>query len=234
MEVRVGSQEKRVDTETPLGQRRYRTRRGWIAAAVVGISLALASWVGISRASVPHLNRVPIVRQATPYTCGAAVMQSILAYYGEDWHEAALVTELKSDPEQGTDYRQMERFGREHGLAVAVNQHMTIADIRGGVAAGLPVVVAFQAWGEKPDRYEAGWDDGHYAIVVGMDAANLYFMDPSTVGNYTFIPIREFEARWHDYYVNEQGRRVELVHFGMTFSSKTRPAFDPKTIKPLQ
>jgi predicted double-glycine peptidase len=224
-----------VDTEAQVERRRSLTRRSWIAAAaVIAISAGLAGGASIWSASGPYLNQVPIVRQATPYTCGAAVMQSILAYYGEDWHEAALVEELGSDPEQGTDYRRMERFGREHGLTVAVNQHMTIADNRRGVAAGLPVVVAFQAWGDKPDSYNEGWDDGHYAIVVGLDATNLYFMDPSTVGNYTFIPIPEFEARWHDYYLDEQGRRVSLVHFGMTFSSKTRPAFDPKTIKPLQ
>jgi len=224
-----------MDTDTPAKQRRDLRRRGWAGAAlVIVISLGLAGWVGFSRASGPRLNRVPIVRQATPWTCGAAVMQSILAYYGEDWHEAALAEELKSDPDLGTDYRQMERFARAHGLTVAVAEHMTVADIRRGVQAGLPVVVAFQAWGDRPEGYAQGWDDGHYAIVVGIDDTRIYFMDPSTIGNYAFIEIPTFEARWHDFYLDEQGRRVELVHFGMTISSKGKPTFTPGALKPLE
>jgi hypothetical protein len=59
-------------------------------------------------------------------------------------------------------------------------------------------------------------------------------MDPSTIGNYTFIPIPEFVARWHDYYNDHDGRAVKLIHFGMVFSAGSKPSFDPEALKPLQ
>ena len=41
-------------------------------------------------------------------------------------------------------------------------------------------------------------DDGHYSVVVAVDASFVYLMDPSTLGHYTFIARDEFDARWHD------------------------------------
>ncbi len=49
------------------------------------------------------------------------------------------------------------------------------------------------------------WNEGvrlvgpnHYAVAIGYDEKHIYFMDPSTLGHYTFIPIAEFLDRWHD------------------------------------
>src|SRR5205823_4615259 len=42
------------------------------------------------------------------------------------------------------------------------------------------------------------WDDGHWVVAVGYDKNNLYFMDPSTAGRYTYIPKAQFLERWHD------------------------------------
>ena len=70
--------------------------------------------------------------------------------------------------------------------------------------------------------------------VVGFDRKYLYFMDPSTLGNYAFIPIPEFLARWHDYYIDEEGRKITLVHFGLVFSGKSKPVYDPEARMPMK
>lgn len=205
-----------------------------LAPAGLAALLGTGIWLGPFRSVEPRLNRVPLVRQATSYTCGAAVLESILAYYGEEWSEDTLARELKADPDQGTDHREIARFARENGLTVEIREHMTVEDLREAVNGGHPVVVAIQAWGERPEGYAVGWEDGHYSIVVGLDEEKVYLMDPSTTGNYAYIAIPEFLARWHDYYLDNDGRRVEVVHLGMVFSSPRPPAFNPSELKPLE
>ena len=73
------------------------------------------------------------------------------------------------------------------------------------------------------------WEDGHYVVAIGYDNKNIYLMDPSTLGNYTFIPIPEFLDRWHDQdpYTSEF-----LIHFGMVID-KGQPQYDFREIKYL-
>ena len=199
-------------------------------AVVLGVSSA---WLYF-RPTTPHLNHLPLIRQSTPYTCGVAALQSVLRYYGQEWREDNLARELKSTPDQGTDYREIVRFARAKGLAVEVRESMTVDDLRAAVAAGRPVMVALQAWSDHPETYASSWEDGHYSIVVGFDNRSFYFMDPSTLGNYTFIPSSEFLARWHDYYTDRDGRKVRLEHFGIIFDSKSKPVYDPEALMPLR
>jgi hypothetical protein len=54
--------------------------------------------------------------------------------------------------------------------------------------------VAIQAWvdnndGKFPIDWKNLWDDGHYCVAVGYDEERIFFMDPSTLGHYTYIPI---------------------------------------------
>jgi hypothetical protein len=111
-------------------------------------------------------------------------------------------------------------------------ERMTVNDLRRAVAAKRPVMVAFQAWGDKPGSYADPWEDGHYSIVAGMDDRNVYLMGPSTLGNYTFIPISEFEARWHDAHKAPDGHEIRPVPFGIIFEAPGKPAYDPKAILP--
>jgi len=66
----------------------------------------------------------------------------------------------------------------------------------------------------------------HYVVAVGYDQDNIYFMDPATIGNYTYFPIPEFLERWHD----QDRPRQKLYNFGMVIDGKP-PAYDPDEIK---
>lgn len=180
----------------------------------------------------PHLIPVPLARQATNYTCGVAALQSVLAYYGIQVRQDLLAEALLADPEQGTNYHKMVAYAQAHGLHVEVYVDMALDALQRLLDAGQPVIVALQAWADAPVDYVEDWDDGHYAVAVGYDGERIYFMDPSTLGNYTYIPVAEFLARWHDMYL-AQGEPVRLVHFGLVIGG-VEPNYDPQAVVPMR
>lgn len=154
----------------------------------------------------PVLIEVPQTRQATNYTCGVAVVQSILAYNGFPFREDVLAEKVKANPDRGTAPEAMMSYLAEHGVGTRLVQNMTLADLRGFIDASRPVICFLQAWNEDPAfDYSDAWEDGHYAIAIGYDAERVYFMDPSTIANYTYIPNQKFLSRWHD---GDEKRRV--------------------------
>ncbi len=169
----------------------------------------------VSRARPAVLLPVPLVRQGRDNTCGVSCVQAILRYAGYEFdsREDTLAVELGT-AEDGTPLQGMvdalnrasrpEVEGGGRVLSAEARENMTVADLIRAVDAGRPVICLLQAWrlddaGLYPLRtdYAGVWDSGHYAVAVGYDAERVYFMDPSTLGNYTYIPRDELDARWH-------------------------------------
>jgi len=181
---------------------------------------------GRSVRTVANLMQVPMTRQATDYTCGVAALQSILYYYGKEFREDKLAEKLQADPMRGTQYPKIVEFARSLGLRVDVETSMTLEGLQTQIDGRKPVIVLIQAWPDSPVDWSTDWKDGHYAIALGYDADNVYFMDPSTLGHYTFIPVPEFLERWHD---ADDGTR--LNHFGMTITMEPAgPIYNPDVI----
>ncbi|MBK8049768.1 MAG: C39 family peptidase [Anaerolineales bacterium] len=179
-----------------------------------------------------HLIEVPLARQATPYTCGVAALQSVLHYYGHPIRQDVLARALKSGPVHGTNYAEMVTYCRAMGFEAEAQTEMALEDLERLVGQGTPVIVALQAWADGPIDYGVDWEDGHYAVVVGYDADNLYFMDPSTLGNYTYIARHEFMTRWHDCF-EDNGMEVRLHCFGLIIQ-KGAPVYDPRIVLPME
>ena len=185
-----------------------------------------------SASAVGNLIRVPLTRQSSDYTCGVAVLQSILYFHDahDDYSEDTLVKELKTDPVNGTSYKAMADFARSKGYLVDVRTEMALDDIRNIIDNGVPVIVLIQAWAESPVDYSQDWQDGHYAVAIGYDRDTVYFMDPSTLGNYTYLPNQEFLDRWHD-----EDRGVRLNRFGLIIKREIRKNhYDPDNIFPIR
>lgn len=145
------------------------------------------------------LIEIPQTRQATPYTCGVAVVQSLLAYNGVLFRQDVLERRLGATPERGTTPDAIMTCLNEYGIGAVVEQNISLPRLRAYIDAGQPVVCFLQAWNDDPAfDYSTGWEDGHYAVAVGYDADRIYFMDPSTLANYAYIPNGPFLARWHD------------------------------------
>lgn len=161
-----------------------------------------------------QLIQVPMARQAANYTCGVAALQSVLHYYGDEWRQDKLSLALKADSVNGTNYRNIMRFCDSLGYATKVHTGLSIDSLKTFIDLGFPMILAIQAWAESPGKYADEWDSGHYVVCIGYDHEKFYFMDPSTTGNYTFIPVNEFVDRWHD--IDQEG--IKLYNFALQIS----------------
>ena len=184
---------------------------------------------GYIRETPNGLIKVPLARQATNYTCGVAALQSLLYYYGEEWRQDRLASELKADSIEGTNYRNIVKFCQNSGYEVNIYRNLSIDSLKLFIDQYQPILLAIQAWSENPANYAGDLDDGHYVICIGYDKNSFYFMDPSTLGNYTYIPNNEFVSRWHD--IDQQG--IYLQNFGMMIK-KANPAYDPDKILKME
>jgi len=147
------------------------------------------------------LIRVPMTRQATNYTCGVAALQSLLQFYGEEYREDTLAKLVNADPDLGTSYHDMLNFVKTLGFEGCFEKDVSLEKLKEVVDSGVPPIVCIQAWADvtpDPKEWKDRWDDGHWVLVIGYDDNRFYFMDPSTLGNYTYIPTEEFLDRWHD------------------------------------
>jgi predicted double-glycine peptidase len=180
---------------------------------------------------VENLIPVPLVYQSYDYTCGIAALQSILYYYGKDFRQDELVEALQPDLIEGTNYRRAVEFARSSGFQVNVLTHLSLEDLKKLIDHRKPTIVLIQAWpdSDSPVLWRETWSEGHYAVAIGYDGRNIYFMDPSTFGHYTFIPIPEFLDRWHD--MDDQEK---LIHFGMVITREGSTIYNPDIIKPLE
>lgn len=173
---------------------------------------------------IHNLIRVPLVRQATSYTCGVASLLSVLLYYGEEFTERELAKILKADPVKGTGYQAILKFANrrfadpaKRNFQMRKRTGMSIDDVREQIDRGRPVIVLIQAWSEKSKvDWKREWKEGHYVVVVGYDEYNIYLMDPAVMGHYAFLPIGEFLDRWHDI---DDFTRERLVHFGLVIEN---------------
>lgn len=163
-----------------------------------------------------HALGVPLSRQQTGYSCGPAALRSVLKYFGVwDGPEQQLYKIVHASVEEGTLPEDLAAGARHFGLSAAVEPLMTIERLRLHLGLGKLVIVQLQAWrdGErKALPWRQIWDDGHYVVLVGLDDGFAYFMDPSTSGAYTYVPLGELMERWHD--VN-QIRAVPLTPYDL-------------------
>jgi predicted double-glycine peptidase len=164
----------------------------------------------------PHLLPVPLISQATPWTCGAASLMAALVYFGVfDEPESRLDAELGATPEDGVAPERIAAEARRFGLAADVKTDLTLADLADELWRGSLVIVALQAWPSEPGAdAERGWENGHYVVVVGLDAARVYAMDPSVRTGYAYLSRDAFMRRWHDYDVVD-GRRHDYERLGI-------------------
>lgn len=144
---------------------------------------------------------VPDVRQATDYTCGVAASQAILRYYGMDFREDLLASEFGTTEAAGTSPEQIVAGLQARGLTATIRENTTLEDLRVNLQQGWPTMVPIQAWHGTypPPDWSKIWEDGHWVVVIGMDAEKVYFEDPALLGSRGWLTPAEFLARWHDY-----------------------------------
>ena len=172
---------------------------------------------GVAGRGAPRLLPVPIISQATPWTCGAASLMAALIYFGVfDEPESRLDAELGATREQGVHPQRIAAEARAFGLAAEVRTGLTLNDLAYELARGSLVILDLQAWpAQRTARSEVGWEDGHYVVLVGLDDQRIYAMDPSVRTGYGYLARDALLRRWHDYDVRdgrpERNERLGIV-----------------------
>jgi uncharacterized protein len=165
---------------------------------------------------------VPIVRQATDYSCGAAAMLGVLQYWGLfQKNESALYPLLQTTEKDGTRPEDLLRGGLALGLTGTLREKTTLDELRAGLRRGDTILLDLQAWsGKKEENWEEVWEEGHYVVLVAMDRTFAYFMDPVVGTGYVSLPLAELVSRWHDY-ENLNGVAVRNYQLALFFRGTT-------------
>ena len=132
--------------------------------------------------------------------CAPATLKMLLTYWklpGAEQSDIELAQEMGTDPALGTTNEQFLEIAARFGLASDVKTEATFDDIQEWLDKNIPVVVDWFSPGRK-DSPEGEMPDGHYSIVVGLDAEKIYLQDPETGGLRT-ISRREFWRAWFDF-----------------------------------
>lgn len=168
---------------------------------------------------------LPLTRQSTDYTCGAAAALSILGFYGDQMLEMDLANRLKTNADFGTERERLVEFFESNDYRVAAKEGMTVDELKGLLFEGKPVLCLIQAWEDDIKDYSNYWGIGHYVVAIGYDPEHIYFMDPWILGNYGYIPTKVFESRWHQFTSDKK----RLMHWGMAVS-KPQSGYHPEAI----
>ena len=139
----------------------------------------------------------PQVRQSNEYSCGAAVVRAVLAYYGKDIKEEDLMDKLSTSETYGTDPNNIISYLKKNKLKVDCISFMTIEKLKSYIDKKIPVIVLIQAWADDKEEYKETLDNGHYVVVIGYTNNKLFFEDPS-IYERGYLTYNEFESRWKD------------------------------------
>lgn len=83
-----------------------------------------------------------------------------------------------------------EKKPRINFLFKNLGSEITEFQIKSQIDERNPIIIDFQAWSQSvPVNYTNDWNDGHFNVLIGYDEKCFFFMDPSTAGNYAFVPI---------------------------------------------
>jgi predicted double-glycine peptidase len=128
---------------------------------------------------------VPVVRQATDYTCGPTSLRAVLAYFGRSFSEEKLAGLCRTNPRTGTEAPDIVRVSKKLGVGVLANYRATLEQLAAFVGRRWPAIVGWQAWGGD-----------HYSVVVEVNRRSVWLMDPYADAGRVHFPIAAFVARW--------------------------------------
>ncbi|MDR3254223.1 MAG: C39 family peptidase [Synergistaceae bacterium] len=175
------------------------------------------------------LIKIPQTGQATFYTCGVAVLQSILYYNGIEYSQDDILPMVGSTPEHGTAILALNKFLNDNGVRAEIWQNITFDGLRDFIDGDRPMICILQAWNDDPRHdYSDTWNDGHYVVAIGYDDDRFYFMDPYTIANYTYIENKDFLARWH-----ARNGGVRYLNAGIVVANPN-PVYRPDVFMPME
>ena len=114
---------------------------------IIGFFIA-SVFAGCSENKIELLD-FPNTRQSLDYSCGPSAVQSVLAYYGEDFRESELIGLLKTAKDEGTYIKDIVEFLHYQGFSTTEKHKMTTDELFRYIDKNIPVIVLIQAWGNE-------------------------------------------------------------------------------------
>lgn len=120
--------------------------------------------------------------------CGPACLKMIFRYYGTQAAESQIAKVAKSTWFLGTSIAGMKTAAGHYGFTLRAKDNASFSDIQKLLKRGIPPIADW--WSET---------DGHYSVVVGLDAKNIYLQDPE-LGKVRTMDRRTFYRCWFDFH----------------------------------
>jgi ABC-type bacteriocin/lantibiotic exporter with double-glycine peptidase domain len=123
----------------------------------------------------------------TPGFCGPACLKMVFQYYDVHTTEAAVAKAGNATRALGVGLAGMKKAAKHFGFTLKAKDHATFSDIQKMLKKGIPPIVD---WFSETD--------GHYSVVVGLDAKNIYLQDPEW-GKVHPVNRQDFYRCWFDF-----------------------------------
>ncbi|MEI7512894.1 MAG: cysteine peptidase family C39 domain-containing protein [Candidatus Uhrbacteria bacterium] len=123
----------------------------------------------------------------TPGFCGPACLKMVFQYHDVLVSEAAVAKAAHAKRATGTELEGMKDAAAHFGFSLRFQDNASFADVQALLKKGIPPIV---------DWFST--DDGHYSVVVGLDAKSIYLQDPE-LGAINKIDRKTFFRCWFDF-----------------------------------
>ncbi|MFH1207914.1 MAG: cysteine peptidase family C39 domain-containing protein [Patescibacteria group bacterium] len=132
--------------------------------------------------------RLPYYHQINDYSCGPAVVQMILKYYGLTKSQRSLIRLVGTNERVGTTRKKLILGFKKFSLETKVVFSADFTAVKEFLKNKIPVIVSY---------CELDSDQEHYAIVTGLTKKDVIFQDP-WLGSQYRLDRRNFMLRWHN------------------------------------
>ena len=126
-------------------------------------------------------------RQETEWTCGPAVMRSILLSCDIRISERKLAKLMKTGKKHGTSNKQFVIAANKFGLDNFTKKAASIKELKTALKQKYRIIVCYYLKKEKT---------GHYALIRGINKKKIYLSDPSHIKPEGYS-IKYFKTIWH-------------------------------------
>lgn len=134
--------------------------------------------------------------QETNFSCGAAVVASILNTEGVSVSEKEVRKALGTNKDDGTQLPNIRDFFKGLGCKTEMASY-ELSDLEEAVGDGRYVIVSMQMWDDQDRDWENTWTEGHYCVLSDITSTQVILHDPSRRRRVK-IPREVFMTLWHD------------------------------------
>ena len=155
------------------------------------------------------LNVKPFQETLHSGMCGPASMKMVLEYWGLSKTEKELAELTKVSHTIGTNDIAIKKATEFLGFQVEIKNNSSFKDIQYWLDTKVPVIVDWFTKG-RSDYSDSEVADGHYSVVVGLDAECIYLQDPE-IGGLRKIERDDFMKVWFDFTGKQINSWEEMV-----------------------